>query len=222
MRKRKKLKYKGGLKRSKQRAELITFTPSSTKSSPNSEEEKRATTNKFIPGAIQLKNLFKSNIYFSANDNAKCHNFSSAMKATERWKKGWFSLRLKKSERPREGNEIKFRPKLIEMTRLLSSRCILSFYFPAPSFQQIKIPSRRRQKKKTIWIHDHNMFIHVSDCNSFVLFISFKHHRRKWKLFISHPFFPFFISFFSLSTFLFCYVFLYVFFVIIKLNQKTL
>lgn len=32
-----------------------------------------------------------------------------------------------------------------------------------------------------------NMFIHVTDCNSFVLFISLKCHR-KWKLFISQPF----------------------------------
>lgn len=66
-------------RRSKQKGELITFTPVKKISSPMRKKVKKAKEkgkkHKFILGAIQLKNLFKSNIYFSTNNNGKCHNF---------------------------------------------------------------------------------------------------------------------------------------------------
>lgn len=66
--KKKKFKYKGGLLRNKQKEELITFIL--RMQSPKKVHKRVFTTKKdddeFILEAIQLENLFKSNIYFCA------------------------------------------------------------------------------------------------------------------------------------------------------------
>lgn len=60
-------------------------------------DEKKGKINSILK-AIQLQNLFKSNIYFVANNNGKCHNFSSETGKI-------LFLRATKSEKKEENKE---------------------------------------------------------------------------------------------------------------------
>lgn len=133
--------------------------------------KRKGEEHKFILGAIQLKNLFKSKIYFSTNNNGKCHNFTLLLQAPSRNRtmKSRKGFHLNCKEDPRG--------EICVCSILKSLDIVVIEFFPHPwiSADGSSVKCRKELRRwgtgeENIWIKDHNMFLHVPDCNSFVLF----------------------------------------------------